>query len=138
MEDMFVGGTWTWAWLQYERMWYIILYFVRLIYCNHGRDMCWLIIYVICCWDSSSSTLCGQRPVCEWLVRYVSPTETCIHVLICICWIKVLCPTGKERMIILNMYIYTSIVISTYHRVILSRQQLSLIKWYHICWIRSL
>ena len=58
----------------------------------------------------------------------MSLTETCIHVLTCICWIKVLCPTGKERMIILNMYIYTFIVISAYNRMILLKTAIVLDK----------
>ena len=32
-------------------------------------------IYIICCCYSSISTLCGQRPVCIRLVRYVSDRD---------------------------------------------------------------
>ena len=65
----------------------------------------------------------------DWL--NMSLLEICLYVLTCICWIKVLCPTGKENRALLIMYIYTFIVISAYNRMILSGQYLSLIECCH-------
>ena len=51
------------------------------------------------------STLCGQSPICAWLVKHVSARDMFVCFVMYLL-VKVLCPTGKEKVHTWYAYIH--------------------------------
>ena len=56
------------------------------------------------------STLCGQSPICAWLVKHVSVRDMFVCFVMYLL-VKGLFPTGEDRCALLIMHIYTYTVI---------------------------